>query len=407
MEKKNDLEEFLRLQELEKYQVMDSSAEDAFNALTELAANICDTPIALISLLDDKRQWFKSNLGLSVTETDKNISFCKHAIQGNDLFEVKDAHLDDRFKENPLVQGNPNIRYYAGSPLINQNGYKLGTLCVIDTVPRRLSPHQKKALKTLANEVISQLELRIRKIELQKSFSVLARLNIEIESFIKNVYNDLNNHLGSINKNSSELKSYFDSLETVKKSKYKNLEAISKSSDLIHKILSNSLDFSLGGGKVTEFKYNFLKELIDESIYPFVQNKKLLTLETNIQYPVIYSDKYSCIKAFSALFEASINYSKTKIPFCSIQSFKRNQLVYIYISDNSNNEYKEFLVSLIKNLNSNKLYIENNIKYLSIWNAFRIFLANNAKIKISKDKKTDEDRILLIFNTVDYSKVKV
>src|SRR5258708_39722323 len=155
-----------RLKVLWQYEVLDTVPEALFDDLTELAAGICEAPIALISLVDEKRQWFKSKFGTTVSETSRDISFCAHAIQQSDLFIVPDATKDERFAQNPLVVSEPKIRFYAGAPLITADGYALGTLCVIDKVPRELRPEQKQALRILARHVVSQLEMRRRSREL-------------------------------------------------------------------------------------------------------------------------------------------------------------------------------------------------------------------------------------------------
>lgn len=176
-----------RLQVLWQYDVLDTIPEAVFDDLTELAANICEAPIGLISLVDEKRQWFKSKVGTTLNETSRDISFCGHAIQQSDLFIVPDATRDRRFANNPLVISEPKIRFYAGAPLITADGYALGTLCVIDKVPRELRPEQKQALRTLARHVVSQLELRRRSRELHeaqqqnnRALDEVARLKTEL-----------------------------------------------------------------------------------------------------------------------------------------------------------------------------------------------------------------------------------
>ena len=155
-----------RLKVLWQYEVLDTVPEEVFDDLTELAARICEAPIALISLVDEKRQWFKAKVGVTISETSRELSFCAYAITQSDLFIVPDATQDKRFANNPLVTSDPKIRFYAGAPLITPDGHALGTLCVIDKVPRELRPDQKHALRILARHVVTQLELRRRSCEL-------------------------------------------------------------------------------------------------------------------------------------------------------------------------------------------------------------------------------------------------
>jgi len=168
-----------RLKALKSYNLLDTINEKEFDRLTQLASVICGVPISVITLIDEDRQWFKSKIGLDNDETPRDISFCQYTIMDEAIFEIEDATKDERFKDNPLVTGEPNIRFYAGYPLVDNNGYALGSLCVIDRKSKKLDKDQQFALNILAQEVVSQIIARKEKEEL-RNYETLFKLSTDM-----------------------------------------------------------------------------------------------------------------------------------------------------------------------------------------------------------------------------------
>jgi GAF domain-containing protein len=167
------------MEALHSYQVLDTDPEQAFNDLVQLS---------LISFIDDERQWFKARVGLSIAQTPREDAFCHYAMLANDVYEVADAAADIRFANNPLVAGDLHIRFYAGAPLLTPEGHPLGTLCALDTVPRRLSTDQREALRVLARQVMAHLQLRRMNIQLESERQKLEGILRMANSSGENLY---------------------------------------------------------------------------------------------------------------------------------------------------------------------------------------------------------------------------
>jgi GAF domain-containing protein len=173
-----------RLEALSQYGILDTAPEQEFDDLTLLATYIAGTPMAMVSLVDAERQWFKSKIGVDAQETPREVAFCAHAILGRELFVVPDAQADERFADNPLVTNDPFIRFYAGMPLATPEGHALGTLCVLDRVPRELTAAQIEALRALGRQVNAQLDMRRNMLKLVRTYGDLAATQEELAAVL-------------------------------------------------------------------------------------------------------------------------------------------------------------------------------------------------------------------------------
>jgi signal transduction histidine kinase len=257
-----------RLEALKSYEILDTLPESAFDELVHLASEICNVPIALMSLIDRERQWFKSAVGLGETETPRDQAFCAHAILQDDVFAVPDAAEDSRFADNPLVTSAPHIRFYAGWPLATHAGLKLGTLCVIDRVPRHLTDFQKRALQTLGAQVVAHLELRLQMRELTKraviirtqrdSLDLLQRQKDELATL---VVHDLKNPLAAILSNAQ-----FTLENKLSEQAREAVIDIETSAQAMQGLVMNLLDVSRGdeGMLVPEWGEVRIGELVNE-----------------------------------------------------------------------------------------------------------------------------------------------
>lgn len=239
---KDTKNEKTRLKVLQSYNILDSQKEKDFDDLTELASEICGSKISLVSLIDDKRQWFKSKTGLDINETPKEFAFCGHAIhEPNKVFEIEDARKDLRFHDNPLVTGEPYVISYAGIPLVTDNGIPLGTLCVIGDKPKKLNESQLKALKTLAKQAMNLIELRKTNNKLLKANNDLATKQEQLEQFSQMAAHDLKSPLANI---LTYLNFILDDSDQLNEEQTSLIKMIQNSSEQLKDLIDELLEFS-------------------------------------------------------------------------------------------------------------------------------------------------------------------
>ena len=325
--------EIERLKALEEYLIMDSLPEKEYDSITQLASYICGTPIALVSLIDDERQWFKSSIGLDATETSRDLSFCQYAIMGEDVYEVNNALENELFAKNPLVTGNPNIRFYAGAPLKDANGFNLGSLCVIDTEPRILSVEQKNALKLLANQVVLLLDSRKKNadflnsqkelqnfIELSKDLVCIAN----VDGFFYKVNPAFTDVLG-YSKEELEGKPFIDFIHPDDLEKtFKEVEKLSNG----HKTISFENRYRCKNGDYILLSWNTSPDPVTDYLYCIArditlekqQQEELVNIATDLtsilnatEFAIISSDLDGTIKQFNRGAEKLLGYKSEEV----------------------------------------------------------------------------------------------
>ncbi|AWW00426.1 GAF domain-containing sensor histidine kinase [Arcticibacterium luteifluviistationis] len=330
-----------RLQALAELEIIDSEEEEAFTDLAKLASYVCKTPVALISFIEEDRQWFKAAVGTDLSETPRDIAFCSHAILEQDNFMVvNDATQDFRFKDNPLVTGETNIQFYAGVPLKINDQFPVGTVCVLDTEPHELSNEQEDALRRISSQVIKLLELRKKNISirdladenekklkeeisrqtsnLERTNLELKQLNAEMEQMVYIASHDLKEPI-------RKLKIYADILgeEGVSENIInKFLPKIHNSADRAYHLVNDILDFA----KVKsidlvkkEVDFNAMMQVVlENSIEIISESSAELTIH---DLPTIMVDENQMIQLFSNLIQNSIKYCKS-IPSISISASK-------------------------------------------------------------------------------------
>ena len=329
----NHKKEAERIKSLKSYLVLDTEAEEEIDNLTELASEICETPISLVSLVDENRQWFKSKVGLEATETSREVAFCAHAInKTNELFVVEDARTDKRFFDNPLVTSHPNVIFYAGVVLKSDEDLPLGTLCVIDNVPRKLSDKQIRSLKMISKQIMTLLNYK-KSLRKQEELSVqLLQKNLELESFASIAAHDLKsplaNIIGSANLFSEIYAKQIDEEGRV------IIDIIEKSGQRLKSLIDGLLQFSKIDdlSLLTKTKVNLVKLVKD--LTKLIGNKDNLKITLNTPLSSIETYPIILDQILINLFTNSLKYSNKKIAEIELNVSENSSHYLFVVKDN-------------------------------------------------------------------------
>ena len=302
-----------RLQSLKALEILDSISEKEYDELTYLASHICKMPISLISLVDEKRQWFKSHHGLEASETPKEYAFCAHAINNPDqILIVPDSRLDERFFDNPLVTGNPHVIFYAGVPLITSQGHALGTLCVIDNAPGNLEDSQIQALRILSNQVIKLFELRASLMEVNRVKKEMVDLNTVKNKIFTIIGHDLRGPIWGF-KSLIDLFASTSDLTDLKRL-MANLEPIQRSANSTCELLENLLTWAIAQQNQTNFAPEVcsLEPVIQSAVSVYAEKanrKQISVVRFASESMAVFADKNMVATILRNLISNAVKYT--------------------------------------------------------------------------------------------------
>lgn len=341
--------EYERLEAVKKYNILDTIPETDFDNITSLIANICDTPISLVALLDKNRNFLKSHHGIPFNESPRDISFCGHAILSeNPIFIIENTKEDERFFDNPIVLEH-NIAFYAGVPLINPDGFALGTLCIYDYNPKKLSEQQKNALKILAKQVVNVLELRHKNIKLKDTLSTLKERHKSLKTFANKVSHDLKSPLANITSLSQLFKDELKNTHSNIDLEYLNF--IEESADS----LRGYIDGMLRHYKTEELlkknkKEIYLKEIFNNIKQILILNDENFKLQKNIKLKKINASAITQI--LLNLVDNAFKYNSKKTLLVTIDYSENETHSMFLVKDNGVGIEKNKLDSLFKLFNT-------------------------------------------------------
>lgn len=322
-----------RIKALREYSILDTLPELEYDDITQLASQICGTSISTISLIDEKRQWFKSKVGLEVDSSDRNLSFCGHAIVEPDkIFTVKDSRLDERFQDNPLVVGEPHVIFYTGVPLVSPDGFAIGTLCVIDDKPKELTEDQLKSLKSLSNQVVSLFELRKSKMLLERLTNDLENRNKELEKFARVAAHDIKSPLNNISSLTEVLlHQYGSQLDDNGKMMMGMLDS---SSQALRELVDGILEHSKSDYMLTENRSVFNLNKFVKKCIALLDNKKEYEFVCEFEETLVAVNKIALQQILLNLLSNAVKYNDKDKVEINISFLEDTDFYHFKIRDN-------------------------------------------------------------------------
>lgn len=336
-----------RLQALKEYEILDTISEEEYNNITKIAAQICNVPASLITFLDKDRQWFKSHLGIDIDGTAREFSFCNYTIMDSEnVLVVPDLRNDERFAHNPLVAGDPHAVFYAGAPLVTPDGYVLGSICVLDGKVNDLNEGQQEALKALAQQVVTKLELRKKIKELKNTQKKLKLANKNLKDFAHTVSHDMKTPLANILLVSRSFKSRYQDCYDSEGNEF--LELIDNSAKgllvFIDEVLARSkkMTSNTSLAKKTD-SYAVINKVID-----LVAPPADIEIKVAGDFPKVPINKTALQQVFQNLITNAIKYNDKEKGIITITSKTDNLFHYFYVSDNGVGIEKKYLKKIFK-----------------------------------------------------------
>lgn len=349
-----------RLEALRRYNILDTLPEEEYDDITTLASTICNTPISLVTLIDDDRQFFKSVHGIEGTETSRDVSLCAHAINTpNDLFVVSDARTDERFFDNPFVTGAPNVIFYAGMPLVTPDNFALGTLCVIDNKPHDLSDAQKDALRVLSHQVIKSMELKRKNEQLMESQEELETFAKEMESFAYTASHDLKEPLISLKALLSLLEDKYGDLLDADAKQY--LFYAVDSATRMETLITDLLNYAKAVNSYEDVEETDIQQVVDEIVqHSQTTIKERGAIINSTHLPTIRISKTAIKQVFQNLIGNAMKYQADGVnPIVNIDAVEMDNFWQFKVVDNGIGIPEKYLTTvfdMFKRAHSNQGY---------------------------------------------------